>query len=97
MLKFPAPFKNAIFVCTHKRPDGHPKPCCRDRGGKELRDTLKDMVQEKGLELEVKVFQSGCIGGCEQGPMAVSYPDGTLMMGVKPEDLEQILENVTKG
>ena len=51
MLKFPAPFKNAIFVCTHKRPDGHPKPCCRDRGGKELRDTLKDMVRDKGLEL----------------------------------------------
>ena len=41
----------------------------------------------------MKVFQSGCLGGCEQGPMAVSYPDGTLMMGVKPEDLEQILEN----
>jgi (2Fe-2S) ferredoxin len=97
MLKFPAPFKTAIFVCTHQRPDGHPKPCCRDRGGKELRDTLKDMVQEKGLELEVKVFQSGCLGGCEQGPMAVSYPDGTLMMGVKPEDLEQILENAGGG
>ena len=30
-------------------------------------------------------------------PMAVSYPDGTLMMGVKPEDLEQILENAGGG
>ena len=96
MLKFPAPFKNAIFVCTFQRPDGHPKPCCRNRGGKELRDTLKDMVRERGLELEVKVFQSGCLGGCEQGPMAVRYPDGELMMGVKPEDLEQILEAATK-
>jgi len=22
MLKFPSPFPNAIFVCTHQRPDG---------------------------------------------------------------------------
>ena len=36
MLKFPSPFGSAIFVCTHKRPDGHPKPCCADRGGREL-------------------------------------------------------------
>ena len=95
MLKFPAPFKNAIFVCTHQRPDGHPKPCCRNRGSKELRDTLKDMVRDKGLEMEVKVFQSGCLGGCERGPMAVRYPDGELMMGVTPEDLEQILDDAT--
>jgi len=91
MLKFPAPFKNAIFVCTNQRPEGHPKPCCGGRGSRELRDTLKAMVRERGLELEVKVFQSGCLGGCEQGPMALRYPDGQLMMGVKMEDLEGIL------
>ena len=91
MLKFPAPFPTAIFVCTHKRPDGHPKPCCSDRGGRELRDQLKDMVREQGLDGQIRVFQSGCLGGCERGPMAVKYPDGELMMGVAREDLEQIL------
>ena len=49
MLKFPAPFPNVVFVCTHKRPDGAPKPCCADRGGAELRDELKQMVRERGL------------------------------------------------
>ena len=93
MLKFPAPFPNAIFVCTHKRPDGHPKPCCADRGGRELRDDLKSMVKKEGLEGQVRVFQSGCLGGCEQGVMAVKYPDGELMMAVKPEDLRQILDD----
>ncbi len=91
MLKFPAPFSQAIFVCTNKRPDGHPKPCCADRNGRELRDELKGMVREQGLEGQIRVFQSGCLGGCEQGPMAIRYPDGELMMGVKQEDLEQIL------
>lgn len=95
MLKFPAPFPNAIFVCTHKRPDGHPKPCCADRGGNEIRDELKSMVKSKGLEGQVRVFKSGCLGGCEQGVMAVRYPDGELMMAVKKEDVQQILDDAT--
>ena len=95
MLKFPAPFPNAIFVCTHKRPDGHPKPCCADRGGNEIRDELKSMVKNQGLEGQVRVFKSGCLGGCEQGVMAVRYPDGELMMAVKKEDIQQILDDAT--
>jgi (2Fe-2S) ferredoxin len=93
MLKFPVPFPQAIFVCTHKRPDGHPKPCCADRGGREIRDELKSMVKEEGLEGQIRIFQSGCLGGCEQGVMAVKYPDGELMMAVKKEDLKQILDD----
>lgn len=91
MLKFPAPFRNAIFVCTNKRPDGHPKPCCADRGGEQLRDELKAMVREQGLDMKFKVFKSGCLGGCERGPIALRYPEGELMMGVTRDDLEQIL------
>ena len=95
MLKFPAPFPTAIFVCTHQRPDGHPKPCCANRGGKDMRDELKGMAKKKGLEGQVRIFQSGCLGGCERGVMAVKYPAGELMMDVKQEDLEQILADAT--
>lgn len=94
MLKFSAPFKSTLFVCTQKRPDGHPKPCCANRGGVELRQQLKDMVQEKGMEMEVKVFSSGCLGGCDQGPMALRYPDGELILGVTPDDVPQILDEL---
>ena len=96
MLKFPAPFPSAIFVCTHKRPDGHPKPCCADRGGKDLREELREMVRARGLEGRVKVFQSGCIGACEQGPTVVRYPDGQLMIGVGRDDLTAILAEVAE-
>jgi len=91
MFKFPAPFPVAIFICTHERPEGHPKPCCGPRGGTELRDELKNMVRDRGLDGQIRVFKSGCLGGCEQGPTAIQYPDGELMMGVSHEDLEQIL------
>ncbi len=92
MLKFPAPFATAVFVCTHKRPDGHPKPCCADRGSAALRDELKEMVRERGLDGRIKVFQSGCLGACERGPTAVRYPDGQLMLGVAQGDLKAILD-----
>ena len=95
MLKFPAPFPQAIFVCTNKRPDGSPKPCCADRGGVQLRDELKQMVKDRGLEMKVKVFASGCLGGCEQGVMAVKYPEGQIMIGLERKDLEQLLDDFT--
>lgn len=94
MLKFPSPFGATIFVCTHKRPDGHPKPCCADRGSAALREELKEMVKAQGLEGQVKVFTSGCLGACEQGPAAIKYPDSELMMAVKREDLPAILESL---
>ncbi|RKZ09771.1 (2Fe-2S) ferredoxin domain-containing protein [bacterium] len=97
MLKFPAPFPDAIFVCTFERPAGHPKPCCGKRGGPELRQQLKQMVEERGLMGQVRIFQSGCIGGCEQGPMAVRYPKGELMMGITPDDLGDILDSMADG
>ena len=92
MLEFPAPFATAIFVCTHKRPDGHPKPCCADRGSADLREELRAMVRERGLDAKIKVFASGCIGACERGPTVIRYPDGQLMMGVGREDLPGILD-----
>jgi predicted metal-binding protein len=92
MLKFPAPFPASVFVCTNKRPDGSPKPCCADRGGAQLRDELKQMALDQGLETRVKIFASGCLGGCEQGVVAVSYPQGQLMLGVARENLQKILD-----
>jgi (2Fe-2S) ferredoxin len=44
------------------------------------------------LETRVKIFASGCLGGCEQGVVAVAYPAGQLMLGVKREDLQKILD-----
>lgn len=92
MLKIPAPFSGAIFFCTNKRPDGSPKPCCADSGGKELREELRAMVRQRGLDGRIKVFTSGCLGGCEHGPVAVRFPAGELMVKVERADLPQILE-----
>ncbi|MCP4292599.1 MAG: (2Fe-2S) ferredoxin domain-containing protein [bacterium] len=94
MKKFAAPFQKSIFVCTQKRPDGHPKPCCADRGGMALRQELRDMAQEKGKEMEIRVFTSGCIGACDHGPVAIEYPNGEYVLGITKEDLPEILDGL---
>lgn len=94
MKKFGIPFNKAIFVCTQKRPDGHPIPCCANRGGMALRMELKDRVKSQGLEGEIKVFTSGCLGACEHGPVAVQYPDGEYLLGITQDDVPEIFEDL---
>jgi (2Fe-2S) ferredoxin len=96
MQKFGAPFSKSIFVCTQKRPDGHPKPCCANRDGLALRQELREMVKANGRDMDIKVFTSGCLGACEQGPAAVQYPDGEYLLGVTRDDLPGILDELLK-
>ena len=88
----PVPFAVAAFVCTNQRPADHPKPCCGGRGGLHLRDELKRMVAERGLTGRVKVFQSGCLSHCEQGPTVVTFPDGRVHTAVTAADLPALLD-----
>ena len=41
----------------------------------------------------VRVGQTGCFGLCAAGPIVVVYPDGTFYSHVKPEDVDEIVEN----
>lgn len=88
----PTPFAAVAFVCTNQRPEGAPKPCCANRGGQRLRDELKRLAIERGLSGRVKVFASGCLSHCEEGPTVVTFPDGRVHVGVTEEDLPALLE-----
>ena len=88
----PASFAAVAFVCTNERPADHPKPCCAARGSRQLRDDLKAMVAARGLTGRVKVYQSGCLGQCELGPAALTFPDGRVHVGVTADDLPTLLD-----
>ena len=94
MIKRPTPYQSVVFVCTNVRPEGHPKPCCGRHGGPELRARLKTMVEERGLQQAVKVFQSGCLGGCEFGPMLMSFPQREMAFKVEEGDLPALLDQI---
>lgn len=71
---------------------------CVSSGCREIRDAIVSAVQEKGLQDEVKVIETGCVGSCDIGPLALIYPEGVLYQKLKVEDAEEIVnEHLLKG
>eukprot|EP01034_Spumella_vulgaris_P011607 gene11607-14772_t len=47
----PKPYYEAhVFCCTNRRPAGHPRGCCAERGGEALRDHMKSKAKALGLK-----------------------------------------------
>lgn len=56
------------------------------------------LLQEKGLEKEVKVVKTGCFGLCQKGPIVAIHPDRVFYCQVKVEDVSEIVnEHIYKG
>ncbi|MHB9046856.1 MAG: NADH-quinone oxidoreductase subunit NuoF [Pirellulales bacterium] len=71
---------------------------CVASGALELSAALKDAVGRHGLAGEVKVVETGCLGPCAMGPVAVIYPDGVFYQNIKPKDAGEIVqEHLVKG
>ncbi|MDR0970710.1 MAG: 4Fe-4S binding protein [Lentimicrobiaceae bacterium] len=71
---------------------------CRASQSNKIIDNFKRLLKENGLEKEVQVVETGCFGFCEKGPIVKILPDNTFYIEVKPEDVEEIInEHVIKG
>ena len=59
---------------------------------------LRAELATHGLAGEVKVIETGCLGPCVVGPVAVVYPDGVFYQNVHAEDAAEIVEeHLLKG
>jgi NADH-quinone oxidoreductase subunit F len=59
---------------------------------------MRAAIQKHGLDGEVHVFETGCLGPCAAGPVAVVHPDGILYQNLKPADADRIAEeHLLKG
>jgi NADH:ubiquinone oxidoreductase subunit F (NADH-binding)/(2Fe-2S) ferredoxin len=71
---------------------------CKSAESEDIKKSLKQWIDEVGLEDDVQVVFTGCFGFCEKGPIVKVLPDNTFYVGVTPADTEDIVkEHLIKG
>lgn len=71
---------------------------CVSSGALLVKDALIREIQKNGLENEVRLVETGCVGPCNMGPLAIIYPEGVFYQKLVPEDAQEIVEeHLLKG
>ena len=92
-------YQRHIFFCTNRR-EGDERPCCAARGSEAMREHAKRRVKALGLAGpgKVRVNAAGCLDRCEEGPVAVVYPEGVWYTYVDESDVDEIVsEHLVHG
>jgi NADP-reducing hydrogenase subunit HndC len=71
---------------------------CTSSNSEQIVKNFEDLLKQHGLENEVVVERTGCFGLCALGPIVIIYPEASFYSLVKPEDVEEIVnEHLIKG
>src|ERR1051326_832660 len=73
-----------ILVCTGTG--------CTSGGGLATRDALLAGLKKHGLEKEIEVVETGCMGRCDLGPVSLVHPDGTFYKSVVAAEVPKLVE-----
>lgn len=76
-------YRKKVFVCCGAG--------CLSSGSGEVLEQLKKTVAAKGLEKEIGVFPTGCMGPCNQGPLVRVFPDDTIYEQITTRQADTIL------
>ena len=81
-----------VFVCTNERQNSDRQSC--GAVGSELRLKLKRQIADRGLNKDIRINSSGCLGKCSQGPCLVTYPESDWKFNVNIEECDNIVEGL---
>jgi len=90
-------WQNHLFICCNQRDSDHPRCCCGDARGSEIRSWFKEDLKKYGLLKTVRANRSGCLEACEAGPAVVVYPDGIWYKIEAREDVTEIVKSHLKN
>ncbi len=65
---------------------------CLSSGGHALKDALAHELKARGLDTEIAIIETGCMGPCDLGPVMLVHPDGTFYQRVTAADVPQLVE-----
>ena len=71
---------------------------CTASGSKNVQDAMQKALEEKGLQDEIRIVETGCFGLCALGPIMIIYPEGVFYCNVTVDDVPEIVEeHLLKG
>jgi len=71
---------------------------CTSSNSEQIAKNFEDLIKKNGLDNEIIVERTGCFGLCALGPIVIIYPEASFYSLVKPEDVEEIVnEHLIKG
>ncbi|MEQ9363531.1 MAG: (2Fe-2S) ferredoxin domain-containing protein [Leptospirales bacterium] len=91
-------FEKHVFVCENRRESG--RECCAAKNSVELRGLLKrrakEVLREAGVKRRIRINGAACLDRCEEGPVAVVYPEGHWFRLRNAEDIERFAQSYIK-
>ncbi|MCY6354645.1 NADH-quinone oxidoreductase subunit NuoF [Clostridium sp. ZS2-4] len=65
---------------------------CNLLDSKKIINLFKLELKQYGLDKEVEIIKTTCLGFCNLGPVMIVYPEGTIYANIKPSDIHEIVE-----
>jgi len=83
-------YRSHVLICTGTG--------CVSSGSGKIKERMVAELEERGLQKEVKIVDTGCYGFCEKGPIVIVYPEGVFYCQVTEDDVSEIVEeHLLKG
>jgi len=71
---------------------------CLSSGSRQIRDIFISEIRKEELDQEIKVIETGCVGACDLGPIAIVHPGGIFYKKLSSPDVPLIVqEHLLKG
>jgi (2Fe-2S) ferredoxin len=90
-------YQRHMFICTNQRDNG--EACCAQANAQAMVDHAKARVKTLGIAGagQVRVQKAGCLDRCNEGPVAVVYPEGVWYTFVDSSDIDDIIDTHLVG